>query len=353
MNIAIDISPLDDSGKGKLHRVRGTGFYIQNLKEALLSGYPSHSYSFFTKNDQIPSTANVVHYPYFEPFFLTLPTRSIFKTVVTVHDLTPMVFPKAFPSGIKGKIKWYIQKCRLSAADAVITDSQASKKDIVKFTSIPEERIHVVYLAPHSLYRKVSPEDTFDEVRKKYDLPEKFALYVGDVTPNKNLPRLVEAVNKANIPLVMVGNALVKKDYDRLNSLNKDLIKIQEMISSTSSIYCLGFVPTEELVFIYNMAAVFVMPSLYEGFGLPLLEAMACGCPVITSDTGSIKEVVSEAAYFVDPHKTESIAEGIAEVFENKELQKELISKGETNMKRFSWKKTAGETLEVYKSVLK
>ncbi len=351
MNIAIDISPLDDSGQGKLHRVRGTGFYIHNLKEALLENYPNHSYSFFTENDQIPSVTNVVHYPYFEPFFLTLPARSMFKTVVTVHDLTPLVFPADFPSGIKGKIKWYIQKRRLGRINAIVTDSEASKKDIVRFTSIPSERIHVVYLAPSRVYRKVS-SDSFKEIKKKYDLPPKFALYVGDVTPNKNLPRLVEAVKRANIPLVMVGSALVKKDYDLTNPWNRDLKKIQDMISSTSNVYCLGFVPTDELVVLYNMATVFVMPSLYEGFGLPLLEAMASHCPVITSREGSINEVVSDSAYFIDPHDSTSIAEGIAEVFKNEKLQKELVVKGEINMKRFSWKKTAEETLRVYKSVL-
>ena len=114
----------------------------------------------------------------------------------------------------------------------------------------------------------------------------------------------------------------------------------------------MGFVPTEDLVGIYNLATVFAIPSLYEGFGLPVLEAMSCGCPVITTKEGSLEEVAGDTAYYVDAYDFENIASGIKEVFENERLQKELVKKGLENVKRFSWKKTAEETLGVYEEAL-
>src|SRR5688572_7208345 len=126
MNIAIDISPLK-SGNFIQHQVRGTGFYIDNLTKALLQYHSSNTYEFFNKNETVSQETNLVHYPYFEPFFLSLPASFLYTSVVTVHDLTPLVFPQEFPPGIKGKLKWLLQKKRLQHANFVITDSIASK----------------------------------------------------------------------------------------------------------------------------------------------------------------------------------------------------------------------------------
>src|ERR1035437_9648563 len=146
MKIAIDMSPLK-TGNFLQHRVRGTGFYLENLKRSLLKYYPKNEYIFFTRGEKLPKDVEVVHYPYFEPFFLTLPVFSKNKKIVTVHDLTPLVFPDHFKSGLKGNLKWQIQKLALKNADAIITDSESSKKDIVKFAGINSEKIKVVYLA--------------------------------------------------------------------------------------------------------------------------------------------------------------------------------------------------------------
>ncbi len=357
MKIALDVSPLESS-RGILHQVRGSGFYIKHLQKSLLKYRPENQYFFFTKKNEIPVDISLIHYPYFEPFFLTLPFRKKCKTVVTVHDLIPLVFPKHFPPGLRGIIKWQVQKLALKRADAIITDSNTSTEDIARYTSIPGKKIHVVYLAAGEEFKKLEDGNCPPaggarrlEIRKRYNLPEKFALYVGDVTWNKNLPRLIEAINKIDISLVMVGKALVEKETDIKNPWNKDLIKVQKLVKNNKQITCLGFVSQVDLVMLYNLATVLVMPSLYEGFGLPILEAMSCGCPVITGKSGSIPEIAEEAAFYVNPHSVEDIAKGIKKVFSSRELQVELSGKGLLQAKKFSWEKTAGETTRVFQDL--
>lgn len=355
MNIAIDVSPLKTDHYLQ-HRVRGTGFYINNLNRSLERYYPEDSYTFFSRGENLPKKVDLVHYPYFEPFFLTIPLLNKCKTVVTVHDLTPLVFPSQFPRGIKGQIKWQIQKLALRRANAVITDSESSKRDIIKHVHISSRKIHVVYLAAGEEFKRIeisSKEVQADitKLRKKYNLPEKFILYVGDVTWNKNLPRLIKAAGKKGLQLVMAGSAILNKDFDFNNPWNKDLIQIQSLAKENPGVICTGFVDQEELVVLYNLATVFVMPSIYEGFGLPVLEAMKSGCPVVTAKSGSLPEVAGNAAYYVNPLDEENIAEGLNEVFKNAELRKNLSDKGFIQAKKFSWKKTAEETMRVYRSL--
>ncbi len=348
MKIALNVSPTEGK-RSTSHRVRGIGFYVENLKKGLLKYYPECEYQFFTDEEELSSDVDIVHYPYFEVFFLTLPKRKNIPTVVTVHDLTPLVFPKSFPPGIKGRIKWLLQKNALKSCDAIIADSEASEKDITKFTKVSPEKIHVVYLAPGEEFKKVVIDQKKKEsITKKYNLPDKFVLYVGDATWNKNLPRFIKAVSQISLPLVMVGKALVDENIDKNNPWNQDLLKVRKMAEENKNIIKVGFVPTEDLVYLYNMATVFVMPSLYEGFGLPVLEAMRCGCPVITTNEGSLKEVAGDAAFYVDAYNAENIAKGIKEVFSNISLHKKLSYLGLQQADKFSWKKTASKTMEVY-----
>ena len=350
MNIAIDISPLK-SGHYLQHRIRGTGFYLQNLKTSLEKYYPENKYIYFNRGDSFGESVDIVHYPYFEPFFLTLPIFSKNKKIVTVHDLTPLVFSSHFKSGLKGALKWQIQKLALKNAAAIITDSESSKKDIVKYVGIIPTKIKVVYLAAGEEFRKMENEKLKMEILRKYNLPEKFILYVGDATWNKNLPRLIEAVSKTNTPLVMVGKALIDKDIDTKNPWNKDLVKVQGMAEKNKNIFRLGFVSSEDLSVLYNTATLFIMPSVYEGFGLPVLEAMSCGCPVVTSNKGSLMEVAEDAVRYIDPYNVGSIAKGISEVFNSSSLQKELSRKGIIQSRKFTWSQTADETMNVYRSV--
>lgn len=348
MKIALDISPLSNNNL-LLHRVRGVGFYINNLISSLKK-YASENEYLLVQNSDESFEAQVIHVPYFEPFFLSLPRVKGKKLVVTVHDLTPLVFPEDFPSGIKGKIKWQIQKKRLREASAIITDSERSKKDVEKFVGIKSDKIHVVYLAAGDEFG-VRKSGQWEHVSKKYNLPKEYFLYVGDATWNKNLPRLVEACKRAGVNLVMVGKTLKDSHIDN-NPWNKDLKIIKEMLDNCSNITTLGFVDTEELVALYNNALALLMPSLYEGFGLPIVEAMKCSCPVITSREGSIPEIADDAVLYVDPYDLKSIIEGIEKVRLDKKIRKDLSSKGLLQAKKFSWKKTALETAKVYNEVL-
>ncbi len=346
MKIAIDISPLSSG-----HKVRGVGFYLEHLKKALLKYFPQHEYIFFTQQNEVPEDLDVLHYPYFDPFFLTLPFARKHKTVVTVHDLTPLVFPREFPVGIKGTLKWRLQRLSLKNVDGILADSFASKKDIERLAGIQPKKIDVAYLAAGEEFRQIQDLIFKKQVIEKYGLPEKFALYVGDVTPNKNLPRIVEACLKETIPLVMVGKALAQESFDRKNPWNKDLVTVKKLIKNEKNIFVLGFVTSEELVALYNSATVCVMPSLYEGFGLPIVEAMACGCPVIASHGGSLKEVAGNSAFIVNPENIESIAGGLRTVFDSEIRQRELREKGLVVAGSFSWEKTAQETLKMYEKV--
>lgn len=349
MKIAIDVSPLQTG-----HKIRGVGFYLEYLKQSLVKYHPQHEYQFFTDSKELNSSIDLVHYPYFDPFFLTLPTLKKYKTVVTVHDLTPLIFPEHFPVGVKGSLRWQLQKMNLKKVDAILTDSESSKKDILRIIGVPAKKVSVSYLAAGDEFQKISDQRArIDAVRKKFALPEKFILYVGDVTWNKNLPNLIAAVQQKNLPLVMVGKSLVQKDFDKTNPWNRDLVEVQKLVQNDPSIFLLGFVSTEELVALYNCATVFVMPSLYEGFGLPVIEALQSGCPVVTTKGGSLPEVAEDAVYYVDEHSVESISKGLYEVYSNVTLQKELSQKGIKQAKKFSWKKTADQTLAVYQSIYK
>jgi len=349
MKVAIDVSPLQSG-----HKVRGVGFYLTYLKKALLEFYPENEYHFFGQGEMISKNVDLVHYPYFDPFFLTLPFVKKYKTVVTVHDLTPLVFPEHFPAGLKGNLKWQAQRFNLQKVDGILTDSNASKRDIERLVGINPEKVAVAYLAAGEEFQRLKIEDVrLKNIKQKYNLPEEFALYVGDATWNKNLPRLLHAIKEVDIPLVMVGKALAVSDVNKNNPWNKDLVEVQTLAAENEKVMLLGFVPTEDLVVLYNLATLFVYPSVYEGFGLPILEAMQSGCPVIISHNGSVPEVGGDAAEYFDGEDTKSLINTIQKVLKSKSLQKELSEKGFKQAHKFSWQKTAQKTIEAYTKALK
>ncbi|SRR6266568_391298 len=348
MKIAIDVSPLQSG-----HKVRGVGFYLTYLKKALLEYYPENDYYFFHQGESISSAVDLVHYPYFDPFFRTLPFLKKHKTIVTVHDLTPLVFPQHFPAGLKGNLRWQAQRFNLQKVDGILTDSNASKQDIEKIVGVRSGKVKVAYLAAGEEFKRVKIEESeVKNFKKKYQLPGEFILYVGDVTWNKNLPRLLHAVKEISIPLVMVGKSLLSTDFDKKNKWNADLIQVHEMVEQNQNVLRLGFVSTEDLVLLYNLATVFVFPSIYEGFGLPIVEAMQSGCPVIISREACMPEVGGDAASYFDGYNTESLVKSITSVFNSKKLQLELSEKGLKQAKKFSWKNTAEKTIETYAKAL-
>jgi len=346
IKVAIDISPLSTASK-----FRGVGMYTRKLIEALEHQDGLQILTFEGK--KIPANADLIHYPYFFPFSLTLPFFPTKKFVVTIHDLTPLVFPKAYPPGLKGNLKFLIQKLLVKKAAMVITDSQSSSADIVKFTGYPKEKIAVIYLSAESELKKISDDKILNTIREKFNLPDKFVLYIGDVNYNKNLPALVQACRLVKIPLVIVGKQALSTDFNPSHVENRSLVELNNLVEGKKDVIRTGFVTQEEKTGLYSLASVYCQPSLYEGFGLPVLEAMACSCPVVAGRTSSLPEIGGEAALYVDPYNIDDISRGIKTVVENNALRVKMIKEGLIQVKKFSWEKTAQETIKTYSHVIR
>lgn len=340
MKVAFDISPIHSG-----HQVRGIGSYTKNLYEQFQK-YKNNDISFeFIQDPNENTDAQIIHHPYFDLFSRTLHSKNQSKTIVTIHDVIPLVFPQRFPSGIKGYINLFFQKNTLKKCKAIICDSKASKADIIRKLSIDSKKIHVVYLAPAPYFKKSA--SNLLEIAKKYKLPKDFILYVGDVNWNKNLNNLIEAIHIFKKNLVMVGKALTQ---DNLAETQQIIQKIKSL-KLEDKITRLGYVPDKDLVSLYNSATVTVLPSFYEGFGLPVLESMACGTPVICSNVSSISEIAGKDAIFCDPSDPNDIAKQIKTVFtlsqkERQSLSQKLIKHAET----FTWEKVAKQTIDIYKA---
>lgn len=350
MKIAVDISPIDNNSTSQ-HKIRGVGKYITLLRQNLEKFDKENEYIFTSSPQRLKGSIDLIHYPYFDPFFITLPARNKARTLVTVHDIIPLVHKKYFPAGIKGNLKWGINRVLLKRVDGIITDSYASKEDIMKVTGCIDKKVHVVHLSVDEDFKKIAISSSErSDLNRKYRLPQQFFLYVGDVTWNKNLPRLVEAIKKVNAPLVMVGKALTETDFEKVNPWNRDRLIVQSETENDNLFIKLGFVPTEDLVKVYNLAQALVMPSLDEGFGLPILEAMKSGCPVITSKMGSIPEVAGDAALYVDAYDASDIANKIQKVVRNEMLRVDLAEKGMIQSAKFSLENMMNRTIAIYNS---
>lgn len=286
---------------------------------------------------------------------MTLPVFRKKPTIVTVHDLIPIVFPDHFPKGIRGGIKWHVQRNNLRKTAHIITDSECSKRDIVRFVGISEENVTVVPLAPPPTMTPMRDPAILMETMERYHLPHHFAMYVGDVNWNKNIPGLLSAWQHVtahrDVPqsakLILVGRAFT----------NSGLVESQEIdalihrLHIEDSVMRLGYIPKEDLRALYMLSHVCVFPSLYEGFGLPVLEAMACGGVVVSSAVSSLSEVVGPSIT-VDPKDPKDIAAGILKAYRlptNK--REERVEEGILWARRFTWQKVAKETVAVYEKV--
>ena len=269
--------------------------------------------------------------------YIQPPTRKA-KIVTTIHDLTPMLFPKHhLPKTVsvyKAGLKWVERE-----AEAVIADSLATKADLLKLTKIPEDNIHVIYLAAADAFqefrlRQANTKDvSIEQVRNKYGIKGDYSLSVGTLEPRKNVERSVQAfkIASADQTLVVAGHSGWGRD-----------------IKPAPGVLMIGYVPDADLPPLYAGASCFLYPSLYEGFGLPVLEAMAVGTPVVTSDRGSLKEIAGDAAVTVNPESVEAIAFGINVALKRRD---ELSQKGIKQAQQFSWELTAAQTLEVYEKI--
>jgi glycosyltransferase involved in cell wall biosynthesis len=326
---------------------RGIGVYTRELISSLQKKYPKDRIiSSSEKAKEIK--ADLIHYPYFDPFFLTMSPNKKIPTIVTIHDLIPLRFPEHFPVGKKGKLNWFIQKLLVKRVDHIITDSISSKKDIIDYIGIKADKVSVIYLGPNKS-EKV-PVRMTNKILNSYKLPEKYLLYVGDINWNKNVPGLIEAfsaIKDKTLSLVLVGKVFA----DKPNIPEHHAVEQAILTSGKSDqIRCLGFVPSHHLSVIYSKATLYVQPSWYEGFGLPILEAMKFGCPVASSDRGSLPEIGGDAVVYFDPSK--DMTTTIDKLIKSPDKLEELSALGLVQAAKFTWDNAAKHTHDIYEKVL-
>jgi glycosyltransferase involved in cell wall biosynthesis len=378
MKIGIDITPLYDK------KLTGIGYTIYNLIKYLAkidtnNQYILFSYGSFFKNrdkgrleilkSRIPQQKNfkLVFFRFpsnlkfinerFIPLNILIGKVDIFhvpyqlycpfivggKKIFTIHDIIPFINPQWDTNPLRFK---RVMALIFKRANKIITISESSKNDLIKYCNIFPDRITIIPngVDPHF---KLIEQKIKQQILLKYNLTNNYIFYTGEVVPRKNLTALLKAFeslikNKIyNHKLVISG--IIHKNYTEFfDTLNNMPISVKENIIIT------GYVPYEDLPALYNGAEILVFPSLYEGFGLPVLEAMACGCPVITSNVSSLPEVCGDAAILINPDNVDEITDAMERVLSDGKLREEMKRKGLKRAKMFSWEKAARETLQVY-----
>lgn len=362
MKIGIDISPI-------FYQRGGVGNYTLHLIENLIKLKSDHRFFLYSNhfsNESFPFLSDlnvtfiqgirtylsykiwregidVVHGPNFR-----LPGRGTKGNVITIHDLALEKFPsfgkKKFGSCFSS---WKTRKRALSA-DHLIAVSQNSLEDIVKIFGISREKISAIYNGVDHFFFQDQNQELFLKMKDKFGIKkDQFILFTGTVEPRKNVKTLLKAFSRNrrlrnNYSLVLAGGTGWKNEDLQQFILNEG---IQNELSIT------GYISREELRVLYSFASCFVFPSVYEGFGIPLLEAMACGAPVVCSNSSSLPEVAGDAAIMIDPYDIDGFSVAMGKVVENEELRKNMIQKGLERVKHFSWEETARKTLQVYEKV--
>ena len=368
MRIAIDARKLHDFG---------IGTYIRNLVAELGAIDPANEYVLLTRPDdtgaagaagpnftavaessrpysigeqwRIPravarSGADLLHEPHY-----VLPPLTRARTVVTIHDCIHLRFPEYLPGRAAHAYARTMIRMAARKADRVLTVSEASKRDILHYTGVPPEKVIVIHNGLDARFAAPPDAEAVERVRQRFQLDQPFVLYVGNIKPHKNLTRLIAAfaamreAGPEGLKLVVIGDETSKHPGLRQAVHRHRLDK---------HVRFFGFQPAATLVIFYRLARAFVFPSLYEGFGLPPLEAMANETPVVTSNVSSLPEVAGDAALLVDPYDVASIADGLRRAVTDEALRQQLIARGRTRAREFSWTRAASATLEVYRQVL-
>jgi len=332
----------DPTTSDKQSAVRGIGRYLQILKES----FPEWIFT----SSLTPSPYSLV--PIFiNPFFnflqppLTL-RRLAQKQIAVIHDLIPLKYPSHFPAGIKGSIYILLNKLALKNYDLIITDSEASKKDIAKILGIKENKIKVIYPCLPKSFAISSDK----KVTIPYSLiPNPFCLYVGDATWNKNLVNLARAIKIANVNCVFVGKVF-KERRERLDlehPWQSELKEFYELTKDDKRFIFAGFVPDSELIKFYQQALVNILPSRDEGFGFSYLEAAQFSCPSVLSDIPVLREISAESALFAEPNNPQDIADKIKKIYTDENLRNKIGADAKKRSEFFSAKKFKREFLSV------
>ena len=330
--------------------VRGIGFHSKHLIEGFKKNKEIDFELVDAQNSNL-SRYDLVHFQKFKPYKLSFPIKKQIKSVITIHDLIPLIYSKAYPPGIKGKMIFELQKLLIRQMDAIITISETSKKDICRFLGVSPLKVHVIYLAAGKEFKRLSSGEWMSKIRKKYALAEKFVLYVGDVNYNKNISTLAEACKIAKIHLVIVGKQAIETKFDLKHVENRSFVRFLEKYGKDKEIKRIGYVKEEDLVKIYNLATLYCQPSYYEGFGLPILEAFSTGTPVVAAKNNCHVEIGGNAVLLADSKSAQDLGKKITMVLEDSLLKESLVKNGYSRAKYFSWEKTVKQTLRVYKKV--
>jgi glycosyltransferase involved in cell wall biosynthesis len=287
---------------------------------------------------------NLFHAPHY-----VLPPLTPCRSVVTIHDCIHLRFPQYLPNRLAygyARASLWIATHRSSR---VLTVSEASKRDILRYFRVPESKINVIYNAIDERFGEAPDDEEVARVRERYQLNDPFVLYAGNIKPHKNLERLIEAFHMLrkgdleHVKLLIIGDEISKYATLRRAVHHYKLHK---------HVRFFGFVPDKTLAVLYRLASVFVFPSLYEGFGLPPLEAMASGTPVITSNVSSLPEVVGDAALLIDPYDAGAIAAAMRQVLTEPALREDLRRRGLQRVREFSWERSVRRVREIYGEVL-
>lgn len=275
-----------------------------------------------------------------------IPFLSRCKTAMVLHGTERFVHPEFHQT----TDLWFFKTVYpqyLKRASLIIAVSNRAKDDIISYLGIDPDKVKVAYLATDPIFRSISDPQQLDSIRVKYTLPSRFILFAGHIYPGKNFTRLLEAFStvrkQIDVHLVVAGGMRWKYQDD---------MKALESLGLQGCVHFAGYVPQKELVAFYSLAEATVFPSHYESFGLPNIEANACGCPLVTSRTGGSPEAAGNAAIYVDPLNVEDIANAIVRVLTDDDLRQTLIANGYENAARFSWEKTAQSTLEAFEWVM-
>jgi glycosyltransferase involved in cell wall biosynthesis len=286
---------------------------------------------------------DLLHSPYW-----TNPLRSPWPTVVTVHDVIQLVLPE-YQMLARQRVYFGLVTRALRHATAIITVSECSRRDLVRTVGVPLERVFVVENAIPSTLAPVTDADRLQAVRARYGLNERFILYLGANDLRKNLNRLIRAY-AALPPSIRDAHQLVVagRQWPHDHPLYPDPKPVVQELGLEGRVAFTGGIPEEEKATLLSAATVFAFPSLYEGFGIPVLEAMACGTPVLTANTSSLPEVAGDAAVMVDPTSVEAIRDGLAALLDSPDLRRTLAERGIERASHYRWPDVAERTTQVY-----
>jgi glycosyltransferase involved in cell wall biosynthesis len=341
-----------DRNPGDQVKIENPNFYCKTVSTGLpFIGVPWREQirlTTFAKKDRV----DLFHSP-----CLTAPLYLSCPLVVTIHDMI-WAFPEKFSKGTTFSAKrklmeWYNRYLPYYAskrASAIITVSTAAKKSIIEQLKLDKDRIFVTHEAANPIFKQIKDRKLIDTIRSKYNLPSNYIMAIGSADPRKNIQKLVKAFSLLPSELRKNNNLVVIWTH---SFLAHDLFEYIEKIGIKDDVKFLEYVPNEDLVLLYNAASLFVFPSLYEGFGLPLLEAMSCGVPVIAADNSSITEIVSNAALLFNATEAEEMSVLIDRALTDQTIRISMIEKGLARAMTFSWEKCAQDTIHVYETVLR